>query len=582
MVSNCVRQWAVVLSPCILLLTNFFTAPLAGSIFQQAMLTEDFISPETIHSLQPGSWNIGNFTTGFLFVAYNYLWLNSTLPSFTTENYTILPIELVGEMVGRNETWIANTTLFEADFTCAKAKTSPIAYRELGDIGLNISSADGRYSHSLWDQGMIDLTDSEGLAQITNDLPSFNTTYLNPFITPWTSLVIPAGNGTSETYLYIWASQTESTRKSRIPKNLTALFCTPSYFSQAVTATFTMPYGNITQINRTSTRTPLAEPRGFIQLINGSPETRFEDPPGSLDSSGWLVGFGYQPVERPNVDSQLRRKLGFRGKDQLANSSVAVSDDLASNSSVYMRNVFQLPAFAIYNQTAESLGELLDADVFARTLERSVKLLFALGIAVEMLGDAHLSTSNGTADEPVFASRAYRRRGFVVDVVWARAAQVALAVTAILASVFTFLMAHRPCNLDGEPNTIAEGLRLLTNCPDIIAVMENAEYRNGEQLKNTEWRDTIRFELRLEEGAGPTLHIQKDGETNLGFPLSGDHDEVWIEGTWMGTMLSGVGSMSFIMIVIVSLLSSFIYSLKHQGSYETNRITKTLTLTLGT
>lgn len=545
------------LSSCILLLTNFLITPLASGIFDDTMLDKTFTGPAKLSMIKSLEGHSGPFSTEFTYAAYDYQWQNGTLPQFVTPTYTILPVRLTG-MSTADEIWTADTTLFEADLSCENAITTPIKAQNSNAVGLVLTSPlDNRHNCIIWDTGVDTWIACSNTTKLVDDPTPERYDYI-PFAAPWTSLAYHIGGNDSETTMYLWASARESptnsnSTKSLLPLQQTAIFCKASYSSESVTAVLAMPFGNIASVNRTGNRTPFTRPAGFTQMINGAFGNYTDAPAQYMDSAGRVVGLGYRPELLPNVDTFLSRRLGHRPPGAVYKYP---SKTARSNSMVALENVYTLAAYALYNQTTESLADLLDPTVLAEMYRSELRLLFSLVVALELVDQE--------ATVPITISREVHTMGFTVSNLWARGAQGALLVVALMVAILGVLNHGRRCELDGEPNSLAAALQLLAESPQLCAQVENAEFHTNVDLQRVLVGSGSYYKLSRGRERGPMIQVTGGGGEKLS-----DRSEPWMGATlWTIRTRTAVGLVMFFCLVEGLLLAVYFMGKKHHGKID--------------
>lgn len=544
----------VTLSSCILLLTNFLITPLASGIFDDIVINKTFTDSAMLSTIKSLEGHSGPFSTEFAYAAYDYQWQNGTLPKFVTPAYAILPVRLTG-VATADETWMADTTLFEADLSCENAITTPINAQNSNAVGLVLTSPlNNRHTCIIWDTGIDTWIACSNATQLVEDPTPERYNYI-PFAAPWTSLAYHVGGNDSETTMYLWASARESPTNSNstislLPLKQTAIFCKASYHSESVTAELAMPSGNITSVKRTGNRTPFTRPAGFTQMINGALDNYTDAPAQYMDSAGRVVGLGYRPELLPNVDTFLTRQFGHRPPNLTYKYS---SNTARSNSIVALENVYTLPAYALYNQTTETLAELLDPTVLAEIYRNKLQLLFSLVVALELV--------DHEATVPITISRVAHTMGFVVSNLWARGAQAALLVVALMTVIVSVLNHRRRCELDGEPNSLAAALHLLAESPQLCAQVENAEFHKHMDLQRILIASGSRYKLVRGQERGPTIQVTGEVAEKLT-----DRSEPWMGATlWTIRTRTAVGLVLFFSLVEGLLIVVYFVGKIHDG-----------------
>lgn len=533
---------------------NFLITPLISGIFDDRQFSTlvHVNGTRAILNRQSGVRKPSSST--FAHVVYDYTWLNGTLPPFTTPEYMVLPIRDVDGMGVGTETWAAETTLFEAEFTCENAVINNTWHPDVHGASLDIQSSANSSTR-------IQICDA--VFQLQNN-SSQHCDALSPLITPWTSISHEFSVTTSgihqPTYLYAWVSGPnpawEIGSGAYPPAIVTAIFCTAHYYSQNVTANITMPEGIINSVNRTGIRKP------FALLDLSGVITGARDPFESPD----FFGFGARPAQVPSVDSHLRRRLGER-PDNLHNYFARLSQvnklSLESHSAVYMPNTQALPGHALAGRTLDNIGEFHDPERLTQEYQSVLKLWFAVAMAVDMV-DAGF-------DAPVRSSvpvtRSVLTRGFIVDRTWASAAEIVLAAVVTMSMLLAVLIGRRPCMLDGEPNSLAEALRLLDASPEVCATLENAEFYSPNQLRKVFEAGGGKYALQLVHGHEPRIQpISVEEKVILQLVNSREKTPK----PWMKILLPlrptfGVGCVSLFALVLGLLITAFVHARKWDG-----------------
>lgn len=588
------RHHEVLLSSCIALTMGFLVTPLISAIFDDALLSHDIPATALRGVLHPVTVN-STLSGQFTYEAYNNLWHDRPLPAFTEPEYAMLPLvpnnttkplptqedwvtntEEVGDDWKTNiEVWTANTTLFEAEMECEPA--APIVVETITGhrIRVNITSKGGEYSVNLCDQKERTFTITEALRMpfdpITTrspisygELPCDGYT---TFLTPWTSIAQRVNssrrspNG-SEVYLFGWASGPSSSWPyldlGPHPTNITAIFCTTRYYSQPVTATFEMPHGKPVEVNRTSVREPFLDLLNFDAIINGVTQASPTDANNADDSI-----FGYRPAQAPNDDSQLRLRFGDRSStiDGLFVTNAEYNSDKSSHSEVYIDNINGLSGFALSRTSLDMLPTLLDPNNLTSIYRTALQTTFALAVTQEMV------SVDQDASDTIPVTRTIFLKGFKVNTPWARGAQGGLVVVALMATLMTVLIRRRPCNLDGEPNSLAEALRLLAASPEVCTEMENAEFHRPEELAKVLIEGQGLYILDLVPGHGPRVLRTSAAFRNHSQPLTPGkpNQEPWTERLWQLRFMTGLMFLTFFWVVGLLLSVAFAYSQTADG-----------------
>lgn len=533
---------------------NLVVIPLISGIFEDSTLQLPWYGPATqkyLHPLVNGEYEL---TAGFTYVAYNYAWHNNTLAPLTTERYAILPVANMTQM-DESEIWITDTTVYEAKLRCDNALPDISNTDERG-VSIKISTVNGNYTVSLCDHRVKDQDEAENN---TSGCDLYTT-----FLTPWTSIAYQisdaawgrnsATSRAEQTYMFAWASGANpdwnlDPKTSPTPRNLTALFCTTSYYSQAAKVNFTMPSGVVGSVDPYGPVTPFTGIDNFEKAVDGSFHPQLPERYRSSDNT--IVGLGYAPQQLPNVDAQLIERYGTRPEEvQYLITPVAdMSTPNESNSSIYMENVYGLSWYVLANMTAGTLDNLLEPAILMKKYEEALKQWFVLALSIEIVEE------NPRSGESHTVNRFRRAKGFTVAKMWARGAEAGVAAAILIATILAVMIGRRTCNLDGEPNTLAAALRLLQASPDLCHAMEDSEYFTPAQIKAMLEQGNRRFELELVLGHGPKVTVTAEqGETA---PHAGSSAKAYLEEQPM--LRSGMGIVLLVLVGGVTALLTVVY-----------------------
>lgn len=496
------------LSTSISLILTFAVIPLITGVFEDSVLDKPWFGPGTQQHLRPTVNGEYTLTAGFTYYAYNYAWRpNHTDAPFTTERYAVLPVVNTTALGGR-ETWTTDTTVYDARLRCDTALTDISNTTERG-VSINITTTNRNYTVFLCDHRL-------KAADNATTQPTPRCDLYTTFLTPWTSIAyqIPDsdwGHANSvvsraeQTYLFAWASGANpawdlNPATSPTPRNITALFCTTSYFSQPASVSFAMPSGIVSIVAPHGPSTRFTGIANFESAVAGSFKPGL--PADNGNSSDAVNGFGYEPQQLPNVDRQLIGRFGGRpaAVQFLITPLTERLTPGESNSSVYMDNVYALSWYVLANMTAGTLDSLLDPETLASGYEKALQQWFALAVSIEMVD------SRGP-QEPHDVRRFGRAKGFKVSQLWARGAEAGIAAVVLIAVLLVVGVARRTCNLDGEPDTMAAALRLLDASPELCHEMEDAEFFTPDQIKIMFEQGNERFRLELVPGVGPKVVV---------------------------------------------------------------------------
>lgn len=460
---------------------NLILIPLIAGVFKQTTgirVIEAEVGHAVLSSLADQNTT---FSPGFSFSAYNHEWLNGTLPPFVSQDrgYAILPFKVTGNgKYSSNETWIGETVLYEADLSCDEAIVA------ITDTWFNISNGHD-CAHNIYADIVSPVYNPFGRFKSPTDglyrykfIDSWTTWFMGGYPSETYSLSSGFGNCSNKnSFLGIWVHD------KPVPQNMTAIFCEPSYWSQAVLATVQMPGGVILHVERTGIRTPFREfniPR-FEQLISTG---RIAPLAGDLDPVGGKASFGYGPTWFPDPTYQLVQKYRH--------------PTASSRSYVGRLDVNSISSFVFARERNDSLAELLEPGRLADAYSDAFKMLFSFAVGPEMTDNVRHSRK--------IVARKFETQMFVVDRWWARLSLAGFVVMIVFGVCLMVISRNRPCVIDGEPNSIAASLMMISHNRALAHDLNNAEYQDPRGLRKQLIRVGNRYQLR-DFGRGPQIHV---------------------------------------------------------------------------
>lgn len=494
---------------------------------------------EAQRRLRPPTKKALPISSGFASLAYNYAWFNGSLPAYTTSNYSLLPVWNMSSMGENNEAWDVNTTMSYAELTCEPTIVSE-DWRTASGEYFNLATAP---------RGKDDNT-TFGTTSAKQDTWSL----AENISTPWTSVMEKTYGNNNYMYMRGFAQSARSDQPESMPIiNITVIHCTHSFYSQNVTANVGMPQGQINHVVHTSPPIPF-DPVYFDQILAGSTLGIDFNPP-DCDSHGKFTAFGYKPLQVPNSHSQLQRRLGrqpetARGSGDQVDTSMSV---------VKMENPRSLTDLVLFNRTKDDLGEMIDPDTLAASYKIALQFVFALLMADDMV-------SKNTNDiDQVAVVRHLLAKSFVVDRLWARGAQGGLAVITVIVAVLAILIAKRDLKLDGEPNSLAEALRMLAVSPQITLDMQNTEFYSPKKIGEEFGTVGGTYKLELVNN-GPRLWV--DGVRNeaiLPEVVGARRNKPSMRKLWALRPWTGAAFLFAFGVIFSLLIAVFAFSEAHGG-----------------
>jgi len=494
------RHWVVFLSTCILQLITFGAAPLMSGIFDERTL-ESMQDRRGISMSLDAEW-LPRVTPNFTYSLFDYFTEGVPLADFTTTEYAMqhvlsiypkwqrrfLEVDFASyfrsrqlwQQIHPESTTNASTVLYGAQLSCDPAQVVDYWWTDESGFG-------ARFSSRVWNI-TVELCDANRMSQDWNSPNSwkgnnrdgtvYNCTYVLDVVSgEWSSssFVFPVDSlhGLGGKSVYVWAGPMESkgftsNRTERwLPRNISAVLCTPSYYTQEVSVTLrgTGRVTNSSVYQRNKDPTPFTNTNGFEYLLDGGYTNLPLNKEGYIDSQGKSVGFGQRPVLMMDPEERVRRKV----------CPMLIHDDASPKEKKCVAFFkYTLPAYMLLNITSSDLPLLLDPDFASKAYARTFRTIFAFAVSGAL---ATSSRNPGLITEVSIKNYQYPSRAFVVNKAWIAISQVVLWVLCIMVLVLAWInrVRVRPCHLDGEPNSLSEMLHLLQKSPGVCDVLREGE-----------------------------------------------------------------------------------------------------------
>ncbi|KAH9209381.1 hypothetical protein DL95DRAFT_477433, partial [Leptodontidium sp. 2 PMI_412] len=408
------KHWGVFLAGTIMLLVFWVITPLQSAIFATGVATRSIPTTfGTSTALIPFESQIKALNANFLNTAYGVSWLGQRLPDFTTSTYATLAFQPISHRSKTlsTETWISNAFVYSTNLTCKPANVIP----------------ERTLSYSFDNGEGCSVSDSSTLSS------DYMVNYIGFYSNAHTSYSLQNPNCTAEhsnNFLALFATAADRTTVG-VYRNLTAIFCKPSYHSQEMKVTVNASSHSIVEAKVASSR-KLATPTSIEEMFN---VTTFE----------YILGTGISPLEeRTNFDEISIVQQYPRVKNY--NLTFPVSN---------------MVGFAVSLNSAP-IQDLADPEVLRRAFERAHQLLFTSALStltepiqLEDLQDAR----EGMREERLGAILLVREISLAVEVAFA----IIIALTISL-WIFSF---YRTNLLDSDPASIASIMSVIPSSGEI-------------------------------------------------------------------------------------------------------------------
>ncbi|KAL9031799.1 MAG: hypothetical protein Q9180_006775, partial [Flavoplaca navasiana] len=419
------RHWAVAFAGTSMMLIFWGITPLVSSVFAQSTTVVELNTTArptaTLMALSDQSLALN---TGFMMTAYGITWLGQETPGFVSLQGALQPFEVDASQRQEfeNRTWTTKTTLYGTSANCNAAiirnTTSGLSYSN----GKECEADPGYGPLSPWSSSR------------------FGCLYIGYYLSQFTDYSLDglgcASPANSHLFLALWGDSSQENASDGVK----AFFCEPSYWTQEVIATVTVPGMNISKIT----------PQG--------PRVGLKDSQFNRTAFEYGIGTGTQAVSQ--------------------RADISETDNLIDQEAVLARiglggTITNMVGFAL-GLSSLDLNNFTDPVILANAFENAHKLLHALAIQQLMrptTGDVEhqTATSSGTTNAVIVV----RPLAIVVEIL--------LGMVVLLVLALTVHSSKRMSQMNGDPASLTDVVAMLSNEGGHRGADFIAEARHSEQ-----------------------------------------------------------------------------------------------------
>jgi hypothetical protein len=445
------------------MLVVWAVTPLQNAIFSNSAAN---ISRSVPVYLSSGLVSLPEQTTkldnGFLNNGFGILWLSQKAPPFTTPTFALSPFILAVEdsIEGVNQTLAAGTTLYGTDLDCHP----PADVHIESDLTLTFDDGNGCIASHL-----LEYADGANISTFT----AHYVGYLGDTGDEVSLATAGCPPNSSHTFLAIWKRTSLFAPDFSNSTNATALFCTPSYYTQLVNATVTLPDYAVNSTVPVGPKVSL--PSSSFNM------TRFENilalgvPPDSGAAAG--------PQQDPGFPQDVINSEILKQDSRLFNMSLTLPTD----------GIF---GFAI-GRTHREPDEYLNPDILKSSLTAAHQFLFGLAIHEVLIPPAQNAPMSATAKSSV--------QGTQIVPAFALISEIVLGIIFVSgARLFYNLSSRRPV-LGSDPDSLASVIQLGRD-KAFLEVFERQDLCTGEELA----QNLVPYKFRLATASDhclPSLYV---------------------------------------------------------------------------
>jgi hypothetical protein len=446
-----------------MLLVFWVITPLQSAIFNTGLTTRSLKAVMGTSSiLMPLELQPSSLSANFLNTAYGISWLGQRLPPFTTYEVAFPPFQ-PNQHSGPflpSETWSTTADAYSTSLNCTPANVviDPLGYTLSNDRGCSISG--------------VALAD-------TLDEANYMILYVGYYDDPHSDWALQNPNCTAEfsnNFLALWASNS-SRISTGIYRNLTALFCEPSYHVQEMSVKINAINGSV------SSHEPISLDVGAGPLKNVFNISNFE----------YMLGVGAQ---------QVQQRTNYPDTEVLEQYPQLASYDLTWP-------VSNMVGFAVALNSLP-IADLASPDALHNAFEKAHQLLFAVAFNTLLISQNStnlLDLRDGIREDNSEAIIMVRSISIVVE--------AALGLTAALTACLWYLSHQRASNLASDPASLADTMSLTTAVQSFLLGLKD----NGTMTASTLARKLsyCTFYLKVDGLIGqPNLHMISECSSKSG------------------------------------------------------------------
>lgn len=533
------RHWGVFMSGVAILFIGIVLLPLQAAIFSTGSV--NLVKPLVLvntHRLASLAEQEFLIKPTILTSTYGRIWLNQTIPRWTTPDYVLMPFGPLetNSTPSNSETWSGPTTMFYSNLTCTPAEVIP-------------SESNGRNTFK----------DEKCSAEIQmpSAPPSGNEEFAVLYVQWWTDQLYfltdnwsreldqpGCGDENSHRFLAMWAE------RNKIDGNWTNVvgqFCEPTYHSRSVVATVNASTSSVVDVEYDpNTEADIIGP-DLVDIVN------FE----RLIGTGALPNFTQSEFDRePYFNGHHHEVVPFEGFELMDQEGVVFPPS-------------PMTPFGVGQSLANTVPvkNLRDPQLMADAFNRAHRVLFASlvnQVTLPLTEDekSELSvTSAGTRTNRLEGVRFIRAFSLVVE--------AALAILAVLILALWLYYRRRPNKLTSDPGSISNVMQLIQSRQKVLDGFSNtdmlSEEHMGSCLQNYRYRLENTYEvgkMQMHLDASLYGNAQKDVPVSPSGPKrQGDLDSRPFEFTYVTAALS----LLFILAVIGATTALYTLSVRSNG-----------------
>ncbi|KAJ9639924.1 hypothetical protein H2199_006157 [Coniosporium tulheliwenetii] len=465
------RHWPVMLASTAIVCVFWGLTPTQAGMFIPALITfNNTANPMRVSTdFVPLDKQRTESMTNHTYLAYGINWLGQHTPPYVGPGFAVTPFTPNDWAHERTlaEIWTAPTTQYSVDLTCESATVT--IRSDVPDDQIDLP---GNSFYESWNGCVVPRpfgpTGNETIAgaNAQNGIKQFSAFYTGfSSDSDSSNLTLSSYCPANASHTFFVAFTKNKQSAADPPETPAALFCEPTYYSQAVNASilgdlfsplFPLPLGPKLPINGT-----LFDTAGFERQLNSVKPTARYEIPGSV----W-----------PDMSERF--------------SAMEIS---ASSGGLPLHPILgiALGSFAGGYDPLPSVENLTNTITLQLEIEKAYQQLFAITI-----GDILAQNSNGSVI--VTGKRTYTQMAVALDTVFTRTVQGLLGLTALLAAGLLCVSWSITEKLRFNPATIAATMSLVADNEQLLAGLQDFDGSTAKEL-DTAFKDK-KYQLVFEGG----------------------------------------------------------------------------------
>lgn len=455
------RHWSVFWASFAVVLVTWGLVPTQAGIFSTRKVTR--IANATF-DVSTSSIPIGEQATTLTFryaqSTYGIATLNETLPPFMARNYTLTPFQrsnsTSSSVIENNDvgqgTWTAPTTMYFMNLYC-----EDVSHKSDNSKKIAFKSSSGcNFTLGLDGNLTIGENPNSGMEGETLAIKKYTGMYVgHKDPQGFADYTLDQSCPKNQTSIFYAAFQENKEKASDVPNNVTAVYCQPRYYQQAVSATVDMITQHPIKVTALEDKQPIAS--------------------GIFNSSTFEILLTSSSLGSEVRSNILPATAIPKYLETMAGMDIGLTS-AASGGALVMPMVGL--AVAVGNQ---SLGDYLDWEVLSKSYADAYRLIFARAM-VEVLNQPATNSQTRVASKQVTGQQTVTSEALILEPVFVYIVESFLAVVSLCTIALLYLTFTRKKKLRSSPGSIASVMSLTADSQPLLSDFQNLDCCTVEEI----------------------------------------------------------------------------------------------------